>query len=115
MGYFSARQIARHRAKAARARRESLTFKLKDGTTAAGPYPCRVEPHQTFAAELTQGDRTTAESLWDIYIANGITVQAFWRPFVTFVSGETAQYHVRSIEGPSTYEIERKIVCTKVV
>lgn len=95
---------------------ESVTFKLKDGSTIAGPYPCFVRPHmQQTGSEVTEGDRTTALTRWDIVVPAQTVVKEFWRATVTFSTGEVANYFVESVVGPMTWEDERVCVCKKVV
>lgn len=94
---------------------ESVTFKLKDGSTIAGPYPCFVRPHlQQAGSEKTEGDRTTAFTRWDIVVPAQTLVKEFWRAVVTFSTGEVANYFVESVVGPMTWEDERVCICTKV-
>lgn len=118
-GRTSARLRAAHRSNNEGGMDDSVTFKLKDGTTAknpdnsnAGPYPCWIHRLQPRGDEGTAGDRTTAQVFYEIGLPAKTHVKPFWRAHITNgETGETALLHVREPGVPTTNETVRIILC----
>lgn len=95
---------------------DSVTFKLKDGTTPAGggPFACRVTKSRLAAVERQEGGKTVALELYDAYLPAGTNIQPFWRAVVTFADGSVIEYAVRDAGSPTTNEVLRKAVFERV-
>jgi hypothetical protein len=85
---------------------DSVTFKVKDGSTVLGPIPCSVIELLSQPSEAMAGTRTTVEEEFELVMAAGITVQPFWRPFITFAGAATSlEYFVMDTGAPVSDEV----------
>jgi hypothetical protein len=95
---------------------DTCTFKLKAGTTAAGPYSCRVSKHtSTSGDEAMMGGKVTAMELYDLFLPPHTIVQPFWRVEVT-IAGEASPitYAVKDAGSGVSDEVSRRVVIERV-